>query len=106
MVTTILGDADIKATEFKTQSAKLEPLLRLFPKSPHMCITNDDLKDVRGNGTDYMCVKVKLKARARTNRQWKIGRVEKFGLSLQMMPCGWSLSIDQVHQGMFRPGSV
>ena len=55
----------------KTQGAKLEQLLRLFPKSPHMCITNDGLKDSRWNDTVCRCVKVKLKAITRTNQQWK-----------------------------------
>jgi hypothetical protein len=42
-IVTTLGDNDIKATDFNYKGTKVEPVLRLFPGSHHMCITNDDL---------------------------------------------------------------
>jgi hypothetical protein len=66
---TKLGDDDIKSTDFSSKGSKIDPLLRLYTGSPHMCITNDDIKQGRGNGTMCRCVKVKLKTGAK--RQWK-----------------------------------
>ena len=68
-IVTLLGDDDIKSTEFSSKGAKIDPLLRMYPGSHHMCITNDDLKKGRGNGTLCRCVEVKLKDI--TRRQWK-----------------------------------
>eukprot|EP00985_Skeletonema_marinoi_P016493 scaffold8885_cov170-Skeletonema_marinoi.AAC.3 len=69
IITTELGDNDIKSTDFKTKGAKLDPVLRLYHGSHHMCITNDDLSKGRGNGTLCKCIKVKLKKGKR--RRWK-----------------------------------
>jgi hypothetical protein len=69
IITSELGDNDIKSTDFKTKGAKLDPVLRLYTGSHHMCITNDDLSKGRGNGTLCKCVKVKLKRRKK--RRWK-----------------------------------
>jgi len=68
-IVTKLGDDDIKSTDFSSKGSKIDPLLRLYTGSPHMCITNDDIKQGRGNGTMCRCVKVKLKTGAK--RQWK-----------------------------------
>jgi len=56
-----LGDDDVRATEFLNRGAKIEPVLRVYPGSHHMCITNENLNEGRGNGTLCKCVKVKLK---------------------------------------------
>ncbi len=56
-----LGDDDVRATEFLNRGAKIEPVLRVYPGSHHMCITNKNLNEGRGNGTLCKCVKVKLK---------------------------------------------
>jgi len=70
-VITMLGDDDIRSSEFHTNGAKIEPLLRLYPGSPHMCITNEDLKNGRGNGTLCKCVSVKLKNGQRRWKNWE-----------------------------------
>ena len=58
---TKLGDDSVRSTDFKTQGAKLEPLLRVYPRAPYMCNTNDDLDKGRGNGTTCRCLGVTLK---------------------------------------------
>jgi hypothetical protein len=68
-ITTSLGDNDVRATGFQCKDAKIEPLLRVYPGSHHMCITNEDLDKGRGNGTLCRCVRVKLKKNNR--RRWK-----------------------------------
>ena len=84
IITTELGDNDIKSTDFKTKGAKLDPVLRLYHGSHHMCITNDDLSKGRGNGTLCKCIKVKLKKGKR--RRWKNWEGKKV----------WTASIDDV----------
>ena len=69
VVLTKLGDDSVKSTEFTTQGAKLEPLLRVYPGAPFMCNTNDDLDKGRGNGTTCRCLGVTLKPGA--NITWK-----------------------------------
>ena len=69
VITTMLGDNDIKVSEYNRSSAKIDPLLQVFPGSQEMCISNDDLKKGRGNGTLCRVLGVKLKRGAR--RQWK-----------------------------------
>ena len=66
-----LGDDDVRATGFTCKDAKIEPLLRVYPGSHHMCITNEDLDKGRGNGTLCKCVGVKLKRGGKSKRQWK-----------------------------------
>jgi hypothetical protein len=68
-ITTSLGDNDVRATGFQCKDAKIEPLLRIYPGSHHMCITNEDLDKGRGNGTLCKCVRVKLTNNHR--RRWK-----------------------------------
>eukprot|EP00986_Skeletonema_menzelii_P013820 scaffold8448_cov188-Skeletonema_menzelii.AAC.1 len=46
-----LGDDDLRANGYNNNGAKIEPVLRIYPGSHHMCITNDDLGKGRGNGT-------------------------------------------------------
>eukprot|EP00984_Skeletonema_dohrnii_P017132 scaffold7732_cov150-Skeletonema_dohrnii-CCMP3373.AAC.2 len=84
IITTELGNNDIKSTDFKTKGAKLDPVLRLYHGSHHMCITNDDLSKGRGNGTLCKCIKVKLKKGKR--RRWKNWEGKKV----------WTASIDDV----------
>jgi len=84
IITTELGDNDIKSTDFKTKGAKLDPVLRLYHGSHHMCITNDDLSKGRGNGTLCKCIKIKLKKGKR--RRWKNWEGKKV----------WTASIDDV----------
>jgi hypothetical protein len=69
VITTMLGDNDIKVSEYNRSSAKINPLLQASPGSQEMCISNDDLKQGRGNGTLCRVLGVKLKRGAR--RQWK-----------------------------------
>jgi hypothetical protein len=69
IATTTLGDDDIKVSELSSNGAKLDPILRCYPGSIHMCISNKDLKKGRGNGTQCRCVRVKLKRGATV--QWK-----------------------------------
>ncbi|KAL7533610.1 hypothetical protein ACHAXR_006767 [Thalassiosira sp. AJA248-18] len=69
VVVTKLGDDAVRSTEFKTQGAKLEPLLRVYPRAPFMCNTNDDLDHGRGNGTTCRSLGVTLKHGARMT--WK-----------------------------------
>eukprot|EP00984_Skeletonema_dohrnii_P018035 scaffold8336_cov96-Skeletonema_dohrnii-CCMP3373.AAC.12 len=57
-VITQLGDDDIKSTEFAASGAKIEPALRIYPGSHHMCKTNEDLDQGRGNGTLCKCLRV------------------------------------------------
>ena len=64
-----LGDNGIHSTLFASQSAKIDPVLRLFPCSLFMCTTNDDLDKGRGNDTVCKCVQVKLKSP--DSLQWK-----------------------------------
>ena len=65
-----LGDDDIRASGFGSNGAKIEPALRVYPGSHHMCMTNDDLDKGRGNGTLCKCVAVKLKKNG-LERRWK-----------------------------------
>ena len=69
VVVTKLGDDAVRSTEFRSQGAKLDPLLRIYPKAPYMSNTNDDLEDGRGNGTTCRCLGVTLKPDA--NVIWK-----------------------------------
>jgi hypothetical protein len=39
-----LGDNDVRSSEKYSGNAKMDPLLRLFPGGPFMCISNQDLK--------------------------------------------------------------
>ena len=63
MVTRI-GDDAVRLTEFRSQGAKLDPLLRVYPRALFMCNTNDDLEDGRGDGTTCLCLGVALKSDA------------------------------------------
>ena len=49
-IATQLGDDDIRSTNFASNGAKIEPAPRIYPGSHHMCITNEDLDQGRGNG--------------------------------------------------------
>ncbi len=84
-VITQLGDDDIRSTQFAANGAKIEPALRTYPGSHHMCITNDDLKKGRGNGTLCKCLRIKLKKDGR-ERRWKNWDGRKV----------WTVSIDDV----------
>ena len=64
-----LGDYLGLSIDFKTQGAKLEPLLRVYSCAPYMCNTNDDLDKGRGNGTTYRCLGITLKPGATVT--WK-----------------------------------
>ena len=71
MVVTKLGDDSVRSTDYKSQGAKLEPLLRVYPGAPFMCNTNGELNAGRGNGTTYRCMGVTLKANADlTMKNW------------------------------------
>jgi hypothetical protein len=48
---------------------KVDPLLRFYSGSPHMCISNEQLKEGRGNGSLCKCVSIKLKQDA--VQEWK-----------------------------------
>lgn len=89
-IVTMLGGADIRVTNYNSRGAKIDPALRLFPGSHHMCITNDDLKDGRGNGTLCKCINAKLKKRS--TRQWKNWEGRKV----------WTNSIDDVKWVKFK----
>lgn len=83
-IVTSLGDDDIKSTNFHCKDAKIDPLLRFYPGSHHMCITNADLNKGRGNGTLCRCLRIKLK---NTNKLiWKNWDGRKV----------WTTSIDNV----------
>ena len=56
-----VGDNDIKSTTCTSKGSKIDPVLRLFPGAPMMCISNKDLKKGRGNATICKFVSVKLK---------------------------------------------
>ena len=72
-----LCDNDVKSSEKYSGNTKIDPLLRLFPGGPFMCISNQDLKKGRGNGTVCRCVKVKLKRRATmTWKNWEGRKVK------------------------------
>ena len=89
-IVTTLGDDDVRATDYEHKGAKVEPVLRIFPGSHHMCITNDDLDKGRGNGTLCRCLKVKLKKKAK--RKWKNWEGHKV----------WVVSIDDVEWVQFK----
>ncbi|KAL7448089.1 hypothetical protein ACHAWC_000349, partial [Mediolabrus comicus] len=84
-VITQLGDDDIRATEFAASGAKIEPALRTYPGCHHMCITNEDLDQGRGNGTLCKCLRVKLMKDGR-ERRWKNWDGKKV----------WTVSVDDV----------
>jgi len=84
IITTELGDDDIKSTGFTSRNAKIDPVIRVYPGSHHMCITNDDLKKGRGNGTLCKCVRVRLKRGKQ--RQWKNWEGKKV----------WTVSVEDV----------
>ena len=69
VVVTRIGDDAVRSTEFRSQEAKLDPLLRVYPRAPFMCNTNDNLEDRRGDGTTCMCLGGTLKSDA--NVIWK-----------------------------------
>ena len=85
IITTQLGDDDIKSTEFTSNGAKIEPALRIYPGSHHMCITNEDLDQGRGNGTLCKFLRVKLRKDGR-ERRWKNWDGRKV----------WTVSVDDV----------
>ena len=67
--------------------AKIEPALRIYPGSHHMCIRNEDLDQGRGNGTLRKCLKLKLKKDGREReRRWKNWDGKKV----------WTVSVDDV----------
>jgi len=84
-IVTHLGDSDILSTDFNTQGAKIDPVLRVYPGCHQMCITNDDLSEGRGNGTLCKVVKVKLRKNGR-ERQWKNWEGHKV----------WTVSVEHV----------
>ena len=84
-IITQLGDDDIRATDFTSKGAKIEPALRLHPGSHLMCITNDNLDQGRGNGTLCKCLRAKLKRNGQ-ERKWKNWDGKKV----------WTVSIDSV----------
>ena len=84
-VVTQLGDDNIKSTDFASKGAKIEPALRVYPGSHHMCITNEDLDQGRGNGTLCKFLRVKLREDGR-ERRWKNWDGKKV----------WTVSIDDV----------
>jgi hypothetical protein len=85
IIITQLGDDDIKSTDFASNGAKLEPALRIYPGSHHMCITNADLDEGRGNGTLCKCLKAKLRNDGQ-ERRWKNWDGKKV----------WTVSVDDV----------
>jgi hypothetical protein len=84
-VITQLGDDDIRSTEFAANGAKIEPALRIYPGSHHMCITNEDLDQWRGNGTlcKFLRVKLRKDGRERVCKNWDGKKV-------------WTVSVDDV----------
>eukprot|EP00986_Skeletonema_menzelii_P016225 scaffold13992_cov123-Skeletonema_menzelii.AAC.1 len=84
-IVTQLGDSDILSTDRNTQNAKIEPVLRVYPRCPLMCNTNDDLDEGRGNGTACEVVSVKLKKNGK-ERKWKNWEGRKV----------WTVSVDDV----------
>ena len=64
-----LGDNDIKCTDLSAKGAKIDPVLRLFPDAPFMCISNEDLDKGRGNGT--LCKFVSVKLKSDVDMTWK-----------------------------------
>ena len=84
-VVTQLGDDDIRSTDFAANGAKIEPALRVYPGSHHMCITNEDLDQGRGNGTLCKFLKVKL-TKDGQERRWKNWDGKKV----------WTVSVDDV----------
>ena len=44
VVTSQLGDNDVQSSEKYSGNTKMEPLLRLYPGAPFVCISNEDLK--------------------------------------------------------------
>ena len=47
VITTMLGDNDIKVSKYNRSLAKIDPLVQVFPGSQEMCISNDDIKKGR-----------------------------------------------------------
>jgi len=84
-IITQLGDDDIKSSGFATKGAKIEPTLRIYPGSHHMCITNEHLDQGRGNGTLCKSLRVQLKENGK-ERRWKNWDGRKV----------WTVSIDSV----------
>jgi len=84
-VITQLGDDDIRSTDFAAKGAKIEPALHVYPGSHHMCITNEDLDQGRGNGTLCKFLRVKLRKDGR-ERRWKNWDGKKV----------WTVSVDDV----------
>ena len=71
----------VRSTNFASNGAKIEPALRIYPGSHHMCITNEDLDKGRGNGTLCKCLKVKLRMEG-GREGGKIGMERRYGLFL------------------------
>ena len=44
VVVSQIGDNDAQSSDKYSGNMKLDPLLRLFPGAPFMCISNEDLK--------------------------------------------------------------
>ena len=84
-IITQLGDDDVRSCGFATDGAKIEPALRIYPGSHHMCITNENLDQGQGNGTLCKCLSVKLRMDGR-ERKWKNWDGKKV----------WTASIDSV----------
>ena len=57
-IVTCLGDNDISGNDMRV---KIDPVLRFYPGSPHMCTSNEDLREGRGIGSLCKCVSIKLK---------------------------------------------
>ena len=74
-----------KRTQPQHKMPKIEPALRVYPGSHHMCITNEDLDQGRGNGTLCKFLRVKLRMDGR-ERRWKNWDGKKV----------WTVSVDDV----------
>jgi hypothetical protein len=65
-IVTCLGDNDISSKDIR---AKIDLVLRFYSGSPQMCISNEHLKEGKGNGSLCKCVKIRLKKNGM--QQWK-----------------------------------
>jgi hypothetical protein len=85
-IVTQLGDTDILSTDYHTKGTKIAPVLRMYPRCPQMCITNDDLEEEgRGNGSGCKVVSVKMKKNGK-ERKWKNWEGRKV----------WTVSVEDV----------
>ena len=52
VVVSQLDDNDVQSSEKYSGNTKMDPLSRLFPGAPFMCISNEDLNKGRGNASE------------------------------------------------------